>query len=50
MLQIQHFTSFFLEFEANVLVKGALFFLNAAFFHGSIYILKRTIGHNFQLY
>jgi hypothetical protein len=31
MLQMWHFTSFFLNFKSNVLVKRALFLLNASF-------------------
>jgi hypothetical protein len=42
MLQMQHFTSFFLNSKSNVLVKIALFFLNAAL----DFIRKKNLIHD----
>jgi len=43
MLQMYHFTSFSLNFKSNVLVKRALFLLNAAF---AIVILDLICKYN----
>jgi hypothetical protein len=43
MFQMQHFTSFFLKIESNLLVKRGFFLLNAAFAVAILNLISR--GH-----